>query len=213
MIRDKKKEKEEKYTQYIEKIKRHKSRLSFIDRIIYPYYNTYWEVILYNIISPKYLTNVLFFTTLFAYATRLDRLFLLLLPINIANTIIITIIEVMEWTEVLYSIIGNNKFKELSLDLRKKIIDNDPELNIASHIFSIGYHGFILGILLYLYNVEEYNQINYIENIQIGIFGLLVFWLISKNPYGNINEPLYVISYIIVLILINYLLFYCELLI
>lgn len=189
------------------KILKYKQRLFIFDRILFPYYNSLSEIFINHVLTLKYVSTVAFFLAIFSYVTRLDRFFLLLVPIVICNLLIVLLIQIAEWNAFLLEAIGNKKFKKLSDNLRKKIIDNDIEFIATTHIVSFGLHLAMVGIILYLYYTSQFNQINYIENILAGIFMLLVYWLISNKTYGNINEPVYVCVYILCLFMVNYFLF------
>lgn len=198
---------EEKSTTRAAKIIQYKNKLFVFDRLLFPYYNNYSEILINHVLALKYVSNTTFFVALFAYVTQLDRLFLLLIPIIICNLIIILIIQLAEWEAFLHEAVGNQKFKKLSDTLRKKIIDNDIEFIAWSHVMNVIYHVFMVIIILYLYHTSQFNQVNYIENVLISIFMLLIYWLISDKTYGNINEPVYVCLYIFCLFIANYFLF------
>jgi len=198
---------EEKSENRASKILKYKERLFIFDRVLFPYYGTISEIFINHVLTLKYISNTTFFIALFAYITRLDRLFLLLVPIIICNMIIIILVQIAEWNAFLYEAVGNKKFKKLSDSLRKKIIDNDIEFIGWSHVFSLGYHILMVSIILYLYNISQFNQINYIENILYSIAIILIHWMVSDKVYGDINEPVYIGMYIFCLFITNYVLF------
>ena len=166
------------------------------------------EVLINHVLALKYISNTAFFIALFAYVTRLDRIFLLLVPVIICNLVIIILIQIAEWNSFLYEAVGNKKFKKLSDNLRKKIIDNDIEFIVWSHIINLIYNLGMVVIILYLYYSSQFNQINYIENILIGTLIILIYWLVNDDKtYGNINEPTYISIYILLLFITNYYLF------
>lgn len=198
---------EEKSESRAAKILKYKERLFIFDRLLFPYYNSLSEILINHILTLKYVSTTTFFLAIFSYVTQLDRLFLLLVPIVICNLLIIILIQIAEWNAFLLEAIGNKKFKKLSDNLRKKIIDNDIEFIATTHIISFMIHITMVGIILYLYYTSQFNQINYIENILAGIFILLIYWLISDKAYGDINEPMYICVYILCLFVTNYFLF------
>ena len=169
------------------KILEYKTRLFVFDRLLFPYYNTISEIFINHVLALKYISNTTFWMAIFAYITHLDRIFLLLVPIIICNLIIILLIQIAEWNAFLYEAVGNQKFKKLSDDLRKKIIDNDIEFIAWSHIVNVIYHLAIVGIILYLYNSSQFDQVNYIGNVLISTAILLIYWLINDKTYGNIS--------------------------
>ena len=191
-----------------EKILKYKKRYYAFNRLLFPYYNSMSEVLINHVLALKYISNTAFFIALFAYVTRLDRIFLLLVPVIICNLVIIILIQIAEWNSFLYEAVGNKKFKKLSDNLRKKIIDNDIEFIVWSHIINLIYNLGMVVITLYLYYSSQFNQINYIENILIGTLIILIYWLVNDDKtYGNINEPTYISIYILLLFITNYYLF------
>jgi hypothetical protein len=175
--------------------------------LLKPYYKNWIDVLL-DVFSFKFLTNMTFFITIFSYFTNLDRLFILFSPFIFVNLITVTILQLFDWDKVILGITGDDDFKRRSDEERKKIINNDSTLYIATHLFSLLYHLLAAIFVYYLLDEFELNSVNFMENYLIQLFILLIFWLLSKKPYGNINEPIYGLIYIIVLFIVNYYLLY-----
>lgn len=196
------------YDIIIEKILEKKRTLPFTQRIIYPYFNHTKELL--KLLSPKFISNISIFMCLFAYFTHLERIFLLFSPLIIINFVIITLVQLFEWDTLIIDVFGNKNFNKMNRKFRKKLVKKDEEFYIFSHIVSFLYH-FIPALLIILFfNYQDKNNImiiNFMENSFILLFITLLFWLLSDRPYGKIKEEIYILIYICLIFVINYMLF------
>lgn len=196
--------------EYIVNMKNKRKQLFFPYNILFPYYNTIFELLEDSVLNLKYASNIVFYITIFAYFTKLNRLFLVMLPLNLVNFISITLVFLLDSDKLLYKTMGNKKFKKLSFETKKTIIDNDEDNLFIYKILNILYHLFYCILVLYLYynsNSILNTSINYLGNIQINLFIILIYWLIGDKIYGDINENFYISIYILLLIIVNYYLF------
>jgi len=106
---------EEKSEDRASKILKYKERLFIFDRVLFPYYNTISEILISHVLALKYISNTTFWIAIFAYATQLDKIFLILVPVIICNLLIVLLIQIAEWNSFLYEAVGNKKFKKALL--------------------------------------------------------------------------------------------------
>jgi hypothetical protein len=177
-----------------------------LNAMVYPYYTSFIDFIKYTR-HIKLLSNISFYTLLFAFITRADLLVRILIPINLCNCILIFLVIIFEFENLFYHTLGNSKFQQISLEKKKAIIDNDNTIKKIGAILMIIYHTIVIIITL---TINHYYQGEYYPFLFIfgcSILFLSGFLLVSKkNLYGEIKEQLYITLYMFSLFTLNYLL-------
>lgn len=196
------------YDIIIQKIIDKKKILSFKDKLVYPYFNNGKEIL--KVLSPKFISNASIYLCLFAYFTNLERIFLLFSPLIIINFLVITLVQLFEWETLIIDVYANRSFRQLNRKFRRKLIRKDEECYIFTHIVSFLYHVIPALLIILFFNYQDKNNImfiNFMENSFILLFITLLFWLLSNRPYGKIKEEIYILIYIFLIFIVNYMLF------
>jgi hypothetical protein len=173
---------------------------------VYPYYINITNAII-NGLSIKYFINLSFYALMFSYLTQAYKLVDVLIPINICNVIIYTLVIIIDSKEVILDTLGNNKFKKLSKDTRSKIINNDEDISKYYIFSSLIYYLFILIITLIInHNIQKTDQ-DYLSLFGLNLLLFIGFILVSRiNIFTTQKEEFYIILYISLLFTLTYIL-------
>jgi hypothetical protein len=173
---------------------------------VYPYYINITNAII-NGLSIKYFINLSFYALMFSYLTQAYKLVDVLIPINICNVIIYTLVIIIDSKGVILDTLGNNKFKKLSKDTRSKIINNDEDISKYYIFSSLIYYLFILIITLIInHNIQKTDQ-DYLSLFGLNLLLFIGFILVSRiNIFTTQKEEFYIILYISLLFTLTYIL-------
>jgi len=173
---------------------------------VYPYYINITNAIT-NGLSIKYFINLSFYALIFSYLTQAFKLVDILIPINICNVIIYTLVIIIDSNGVILDTLGNSSFKKLSKDTRNKIINNDEDISKYYIFSSLIYYLFILIITLIInHNIQKTDQ-DYLSIFGLNLLLFIGFILVSRiNIFTNQKEELYIVLYISLLFTLTYIL-------
>lgn len=189
----------------INNIKKYRQQNKSNNVKVYPYYINFTSAII-NGLSIKYFINLGFYALIFSYLTQAYKLVDILIPINICNVIIYTLVIIIDSKGVILDTLGNNKFKKLCKDTRSKIINNDEDI-IKYYIFSsLIYYLFILIITLIInHNIQKTDQ-DYLSLFGLNLLLFIGFILVSRiNIFTTQKEEFYIILYISLLFTLTYI--------
>ena len=177
-----------------------------LNSLVYPYYTSFIDFIKHTR-HIKFLSNISFYTLVFAYITKADLLVRILIPINLCNCILIFLVILFEFENLFHYTLGNEKFKKISIQKKKEIIDNDNTIKKIGTSLMIFYHVFVIFITLIINHYYQGEYYPFLFIFGCSILFLSGFLLVSKKKlYGNIREQLYIPLYIFTLFTLNYLL-------
>lgn len=193
--------------QIMERINNYRKSNNYnLDSLVYPYYSSFIDFIKQTR-HIKYISNISFYTLIFAYLTKIDFLVRILIPINITNCIIIILIILFEFKNLYYYTLGNKNFHKIPIERRKQIIDNDKSMEKIAITLIILYHIFIIIITLIINHYHVNNDYSFLFLFACAITFISGFLVISqKYLYGQIKESFYIATYIFILFTLNYLL-------
>lgn len=190
----------------IQNIKKYRQQNNNINGKVYPYYIDFYEA-LRNGLSIKYLINLSFYALLFSYLTQAHTLVDILVPINICNVIIYSLVIIIDSKNSILSHLGNENFKKLSDTTREQIIDKDEDISKHYIFISLIYYLFILIITLVInHNLVE-TENNYLYLYGINLLFFIGFILVSRiKIFCNNREELYIVLYVTLLFTLTYIL-------
>ena len=190
-----------------QKIKNYRINNNYnLNSLVYPYYNSFTDFVR-NTRHIKYLSNISFYTLLFAYLTKADILIRILIPINLCNCIIIFLVLIFEFQNLYYHTLGNQKFQQISFEKRKEIIDNDETIQKIAVGLITFYHLFVIIITLIINHYYQGDSYPFLSIFAYSMLLISGFLMISKKYlYGKIKEGFYIMAYIFILFTLNYLL-------
>ena len=177
-----------------------------LNSLVYPYYTSFIDFIKHTR-HVKLLSNISFYTLIFAFFTKADLLVRILIPINLCNCILILLVITFEFENLFYHTLGNSKFRKLSIEKRKGIIHNDNTIKKIGAILMILYHILVIIVTLIINHYYQGEHYSFLFIFGCAIVFLSGFLLVSKNKlYGEIREQLYITLYLFMMFTLNYLL-------
>ena len=193
--------------QIIKRINDYREKNNYnLNSLVYPYYTSFIDFVKHTR-HIRLLSNISFYTLVFAFLTKADLLVRILIPINLCNCILILLVITFEFENLFYHTLGNSKFQKLSIDKRKGIIHNDNTIKKIGTILMIIYHLFVIIVTLVINHHYQCEDYPFLFIFGCSIIFLSGFLLVSKNKlYGEISEQLYITLYLFMLFTLTYLL-------
>ena len=193
--------------QIIKRINDYREKNNYnLNSLVYPYYTSFIDFVKHTR-HIRLLSNISFYTLVFAFLTKADLLVRILIPINLCNCILILLVITFEFENLFYHTLGNSKFQKLSIDKRKGIIHNDNTIKKIGAILMIIYHLFVIIVTLVINHHYQCEDYPFLFIFGCSIIFLSGFLLVSKNKlYGEISEQLYITLYLFMLFTLTYLL-------